>query len=205
VLAEQRLRHDVRQSLSAVMLLASIVDRQPLAGPVVHETLEQMRHEVDWMTRVLAPDAASTEGFVEVGEIVDLMWRGVATGRDTEMRLLRQADVWTWADPVALGRAVRNLVENAIRAAGDGVVEVRVCAANGRVSIEVHDSGPGFGLIRPQEQLGLITVRRFAATYDGRLHIDSSPLGGALVRLEMPRLSPITEAPRELVPHRTTA
>lgn len=204
-LAEQRLRHDVRQSLSAVMLLASIVERQPLAGPVVHETLEQMRHEVDWMSRVLAPASASTEGFVDVGEVVDQMWRGVATGRDTEMRLLRQADVWTWADPVALGRAVRNLVENAVRAAGDGVVEVRVCAANGRVSVEVHDSGPGFGLIRPQEQLGLITVRRFAAAYDGRLDIDSSPLGGALVRLELPRLTPITEVPRELVPQRTTA
>jgi signal transduction histidine kinase len=204
-LTEQRLRHDVRQSLSAVMLLAAIVDRQPLAGPVVHETLEQMRQEVDWMTRVLAPAEGSTEAFVDVGEAVDQMWRGVATGRDTEMRLLRQADVWTFTDPVALGRAVRNLIENAIRAAGDGVVEVRVCGCNGRVSIEVHDSGPGFGLIRPQEQLGLITVRRFAAAYDGRFHIDSSPLGGALVRLELPQLSPVTEVPRELVPERTTA
>lgn len=196
-LTEQRLRHDVRQSLSAVMLLAAIVERQPLAGPVVHETLEQMRHEVDWMSRVLAPSSGATEAFVDVGEVVDAMWRGVATGRDTVMRLVREADVWTWADPVGLGRAVRNLIENALRAAGDGIVEVRVTARHERVAVEVHDNGPGFGLIRPQEQLGLITVRRFAAAYDGRLDIGSSPLGGALVRLELPRTSP--------VPQRTTA
>lgn len=205
-LTEQRLRHDVRQSLSAVMLLASIVERQPLAGPVVQETLEQMRHEVDWIARVLAPASGPTEAFVDVGEVVNDMWRGVASGRDTVLRLVREADVWTWADPVALGRAVRNLIENAVRAAGDeGIVEVRVLGREGRVFVEVHDSGPGFGLIPPQEQLGLITVRRFAAAYDGRLDIDSSPLGGALVRLELPLFAPDAETRAELVPQRTTA
>jgi signal transduction histidine kinase len=204
-LTEQRLRHDVRQSLSAVMLLASIVERQPLAGPVVQETLEQMKHEVDWISRVLAPTAGPTEAFVDVGEVVDDMWRGVASGRDTVLRLVREADAWTWADPVALGRAVRNLLENAVRAAGDGVVEVRVCGHDGRVVVEVHDSGPGFGRIPPQEQLGMITVRRFAAEYDGRLDIDSSPLGGALVRLELPRFAPDAETRRELMSQQTTA
>jgi signal transduction histidine kinase len=204
-LAEQRLRHDVRQSLSAVMLLASIVERQPLAGPVVQETLEQMRHEVDWIARVLAPASGPTEAFVDVGEVVNDMWRGVASGRDTVLRLVREADAWTWADPVALGRAVRNLIENAVRAAGDGIVEVRVFSDERRVVVEVHDSGPGFGLIPPQEQLGLITVRRFAAAYDGRLDIDSSPLGGALVRLELPRFAPDAETRSELVSQRTTA
>lgn len=206
-LTEQRLRHDLRQSLSAVMMLAAVADRQPLAGPVIHETLEHMRHEVDWMAQVLTPEEDSTERLVDVGNVVDEIWRCVAGGRDTVMRLLRQADVWAWADPVGLGRAVRNLIENALRAAGDdGVVEVRVGGHRGRVTVEVHDSGPGFGLIPPQEQLGLITVRRFAAAYDGRLDIDTSPLGGALVRLDLPRLEPGATVPRQLVAaQRTTA
>jgi hypothetical protein len=50
----------------------------------------------------------------------------------------------------------------------------------------VGDSGPGFGRIPPQERLGLLTVRRFASEQHGRLLIEKSRLGGALMRLTLP-------------------
>lgn len=189
------------------MMLAAIVDRQPLDGPVIHGTLDQMQHEVDWMKQVVAgPEDESADLFVDVGEAVAAIWEMVAQASPCSMRFVRETGVWTWADPVALGRAVRNLVENAVRAAGHGTVEVRVATDGREVVVEVHDSGPGFGMIRPQEQLGLITVRRFAAVHDGRLDVETSPLGGALVRLVLPCTAPVTDVYAETYDkHRTTA
>lgn len=184
---EQRLRHDLRQSLSTVMMLAAIVDRQPLDGPEIRSSLEQMLHEVDWMKEVVACQACEDAALVDVGEAVAAVWEPEAAVRACSLRLVRESQVWAWTDPVALGRSVRNLLDNAIRAAGDeGEVEVRVTAGHGTVVIEVGDSGPGFGLIRPQERLGLLTVRRYASEQNGRLLIERSQLGGALMRLVLP-------------------
>ena len=184
---EQRLRHDLRQSLSTVMMLAAIVDRQPLDGPEIRSSLEQMLHEVDWMKEVVACQACDAEALVDVGEAVAAVWEPVAAVQSCSLRLVRESQVWAWTDPVALGRSVRNLLDNAIRAAGgEGEVEVRVAAGRGTVEIEVGDSGPGFGLIRPQERLGLLTVRRYASEQNGRLLIERSHLGGALMRLVLP-------------------
>jgi signal transduction histidine kinase len=154
--------------------------------------LEQMLNEVDWMRQAVTGSAAKDprDLLVDVGDTVGEIWDCVAHAQRCAMRFVRESGVWTWADPVELRRAVRNLVENAVRAAGDGVVEVRVSTDGHQVMVEVHDSGPGFGLIPPQEQLGLITVRRFASAHEGRLVIDTSPLGGALVRLELPAMAP---------------
>lgn len=191
-LTQQRMRHDVRQSLGTVMLLAAIMDRDPLGGRATRGALKQMQHEVEWMKQVVAGfDEDPADLMLDVGEAVGAIWGSVAQARRCTMRYVRESDLWAWADPVSLGRAVRNLVDNALRAAGGGVVEVRVSGDARWVAIEVHDSGPGLGLIRPQLQLGMITVRRFASAYDGRLVFDTSPLGGALVRLELPRVSPV--------------
>jgi signal transduction histidine kinase len=99
------------------------------------------------------------------------------------------------ADPVALRRAVLNMVSNACRAAGpDGVVVVRVRAA-GEVTIEVADSGPGFGA-GPSglASLGLGIVRRIATEHGGDLRIGRGTLGGASVQLSLPRLIVLDQA-----------
>jgi signal transduction histidine kinase len=93
------------------------------------------------------------------------------------------------ADPVALRRAVLNMVSNACRAAGPtGTVVLRVRTAS-EVTIEVADSGPGFGA-GPSglASLGLGIVRRIAAEHGGEVRIGQSTLGGASVQMELPRL-----------------
>lgn len=91
-------------------------------------------------------------------------------------------------DPVKLRRALDNVVENACRAAGaDGRVEVHVVGGDG-ARIEVHDSGEGFGGGPVGlASLGLGIVRRVVASHRGAVTIGTSPLGGACVRLELPR------------------
>jgi K+-sensing histidine kinase KdpD len=208
---ERRLRHDLRQSLSTVMMLASVVDHQPLDGPMIRDSLDQMLHEVGWMKKVISGHPADQGPvLVDVGEAVAAVWDSIALAQECQLRLVRESGLCAWSDPVGLGRAVRNLIENAVRAASDGsdppVVEVRVVTGRDTVDIEVGDSGPGFGRIPPQERLGLITVRRFASEQNGRLLVEKSHLGGALMRLVLPSANddggPMSD---ELVEQWTTA
>ncbi len=89
-------------------------------------------------------------------------------------------------DPSAVRRAVANLIENAVRAAGaDGLVRVRV-DADRWVDVVIEDDGPGFGAISPGSGLGLDIVRGIVEGCGGSLDLSESTLGGVQVRLRLP-------------------
>jgi len=186
---EQRLRHDLRQSLGAVMALVAIIERIPQMSPVALERLDQIQREADWMAKILATgdtERAQVQ-VVDIGDAVSESWAVVAAYAPCSVRLVRESAAHAIVDPVALRRSARNLIENAVRAAGPrGSVEVRVLAGGGGVLIEVADSGPGFGNVPAQQGLGLVTVRRFASRWGGSLTVGTSELGGALVTLTLP-------------------
>lgn len=102
--------------------------------------------------------------------------------------------------PMALGRAVRNLVENAMKFAPEGT-SVRVEVDGGQVT--VHDQGPGipeadrevvferFHRIEatrtlPGSGLGLAIVRQVAEAHGGSVAAAASPDGGAAVGFMVP-------------------
>lgn len=186
---EQRLRHDVRQSVSAVLYLAATVERDPLRGPEIAERLELMHHELDWIARTIRADD-EVEGHpctLDAGEVVSDTWAASRDGRRCAMRLVRDAVATVFADPDGLRRSVRNLIDNAVRAAGpDGHVEVRAGVDGEDVVVEVADDGPGFGQVPVQQGLGLVTVRRFAERWGGSLAVAESLIGGARVTLRLP-------------------
>lgn len=125
---------------------------------------------------------------VEVGAVAAELWESTVPGSRCSLRLVREGWGLARVDRSELRRSVRNLLDNALRAAGDGgQVELRVTASAGTVTVEVADSGPGFGRVPTQQGLGLLTVRRFAADSGGRLTTGGcARLGGALLRLELP-------------------
>ena len=111
-------------------------------------------------------------------------------------------------DPDMVARVVRNLVENARRHAGpEGTVTVSSVADGGRLRVDVDDDGPG---IAPDERervfdrfhrsdvararssggsgLGLAIARSIVEAHGGRIWAEGSPLGGARVVFELPRL-----------------
>lgn len=110
-------------------------------------------------------------------------------------------------DPRLLGRAVRNLVDNALRHA-TSVVSVTVHGDGAGATITVDDDGPGvpvderarvferFASIDDARRygggagLGLAIVAGVAAAHHGTAAVEESPSGGARFVLRLPRTPP---------------
>lgn len=113
------------------------------------------------------------------------------------------------ASPALMHQLVGNLVINAAQAAGDrGQIEVRVSAADGEATIEVHDSGPGvpperradlfraLATTKPDGNgLGLFSVKACASGLGGSVEVGDSPLGGALFRVRLPLAAAAVSTP----------
>ena len=121
------------------------------------------------------------------------------TGREIEVRVDRGGAVE--GRPEALARAVRNLVDNAVKFSEAGAVEVVVDGG----AVTVHDAGPGIpegdrrrvferfrrlesNLDRPGSGLGLAIVSQVAEAHGGTVSAGASPLGGAAVGFRIPEI-----------------
>ncbi len=106
------------------------------------------------------------------------------------------------ADSVSLREAVRNLLDNAVRyGPEDNQIDLRLVVKNDMLEIIVDDRGPGIAphLRRQALQrftrlsssvqgsgLGLAIVQSVAEAQGGSLLLETSPLGGLRVRLQLP-------------------
>ena len=121
------------------------------------------------------------------------------SGRDIAVRVERNVPVE--GRPEALARAVRNLVDNAVKFSADGPIEVVVDGG----ALTVHDAGAGvpeadrdriferFHRLeadrdRAGSGLGLAIVRQVAEAHGGTAWAAESPLGGAAVGLRIPEI-----------------
>ncbi|HEY7516279.1 MAG TPA: ATP-binding protein, partial [Vicinamibacteria bacterium] len=99
-----------------------------------------------------------------------------------------------------LERAVLNLLENALQAVGEkGTIDVRARAVDGRLEVEVEDSGPGlphevrerlfepfFSTKTGGSGLGLALVKKTAQDHGGGVRLDSTPGGRTRAVLWLP-------------------
>lgn len=186
------LRHDMAQALSAMSAVLGLIETDPLHAATVLSRLEQLRTQVEWMAAILE-DAMGDPLPCDVGEAVAEAWSAEGKHVLCSVRLRREHVAPARVDPVALRRALRNLLDNAIRAAGlHGRVDITVCQAGERIVVDVSDDGPGFGRIPTQSGLGLSEVRAFAQSAGGSVSVTESELGGTLIRLEIPALRVLT-------------
>jgi signal transduction histidine kinase len=107
-------------------------------------------------------------------------------------------------DRERLRQVLTNLIDNAVKYSPAGAeVEVDTFAHNGRIHIEVRDSGPGvaaenqalifekFGRVtgdhaKPGTGLGLFIARSIAEAHGGSLQVRSAPARGATFTLALP-------------------
>jgi signal transduction histidine kinase len=182
--------HDMRQPIATVGALAEAALTHPdLPG----EVAKRLRHILD-ETRLLAD---FTQRIVNTGMLAvpvkpaDLLADAVDEAALTYAGVLRvsvEPRSPLVADPVALRRALGNVLENATRAAGPhGVVLVALVGDERWTVFEVGDSGPGFGAASSGvASLGLTIADRLMRAHGGRIEFGRSELGGALVRLLLP-------------------
>lgn len=142
--------HDLRQPLHALRLNVNALLK---GGAKQRGDLDEVEKTFDYVQQLLSREleTASLESqeqdvsVVDIGEVLTSV--GEMLGPDAEaagvdLRIIPSSQQATIA-PLAVMRIVSNLVSNAIKYGGAGKVLVGVRRINGRVVIEVHDTGPG--------------------------------------------------------------
>jgi signal transduction histidine kinase len=195
----QQLGHDIRHELGTVMLLASLLADADDVGPDGRRRAGQLLEEARWLVALqnayqdsAADDDAAAPALEPIR--LDLCARdtvsALALSSATAIELCTST-VWAVADKLAFWRALRNIVGNAIRAAGPGGrVEVTVERSGDWAVAQVDDDGPGFGAAcSGVASMGLDIVFESVASCGGQLEIGRGGLGGCSVRLRLPASS----------------
>lgn len=194
--------HDLRTPLASLRIRAETVEPEE-EGRRMIATIEEMTAMLD-DTLALARSgrAVETARVVDLSALADtVVEEYVALGQPVEMA--ESERLTARIQPNLLRRAIRNLVENAIKYGGSAEVGVR--RAGKRIAIEVSDRGPGIAeaeLERVQEPfyrvepsrsretggsgLGLTLARAAASAHGGTLALENRPEGGLVARLLLP-------------------
>ncbi|HJR19708.1 MAG TPA: HAMP domain-containing sensor histidine kinase [Actinomycetota bacterium] len=186
----QEICHDLRQPAAAILALVSAAETQSDVPDHVRRRLEQIASEARHISTIVGQAAGEGMTFrpMDAGEAAGSVAESLRTSTSADVTVVADPDSTVVADGSALRRALINLLDNAIRAAGaNGTVTVRVGTHGDWVHIDVHDSGPGFGAGPVGiAGLGLGIVEWLAGSHGGDLVMLESDLGGTLARLRLP-------------------
>jgi len=208
--------HELRTPLQRILGLVETLGLDlPDEGRA--EIIAQARLEVDGMRRLIEDmimlvqlEGHRSDGSGEPTEMAEAvaacLRRHADAAAAASMPLSAQANrgLVVAVPPRLVEAVLDNLVENAIRHAGEGEsIEVRVRGLSGAVELVVHDTGgriPPDHLGRvferfhrvedarsgPGTGLGLAIVKHIAEEYGGRATAESSPTSGTTMRVVLP-------------------
>ncbi len=210
--------HDLRQPFQAMRLFYDLARRQN-ADPKLDPTLQGLGTALsagEDLLRALLEVSSLDSGVVQPA-IEDVDLAVLVDQLATEMRVLteskglrmvvRSRPVTVRSDPTLLKRALRNLVQNAIRYTEQGGVLIASRATPSGAAVTVCDSGVGiaaeniehifrdfYQLHNPERDrakglgLGLPVVRRMTAMLGHRIEVRSRPGCGSVftLRFDMP-------------------
>jgi signal transduction histidine kinase len=206
--------HDLRTPLAALRAgLEALVDG---VAPDPDRYLRSMQRQVEVLGALVddlfllsSIEAGRLEVTSEPLDLAELVTEAVesmvpaAAGRGIELVVDAPERVTVFGSAAAIGRVVRNLVDNALRHTPDGS-EVRVAVSNGAMAtVRVTDAGPGFtpefatraferfARAEPSRSrstggagLGLAIARGLVEAHGGRIWIEQAP--GGRVAFELP-------------------
>ena len=208
----RRVAHELKNPLTPIRMSASTLARSN--DPQVRDSAELILEEsarLDEMARTFSQLGKAPEGPmapVDVRELLEgLVARHASDAGPVDLVCAPNLPMVV-GHHEALGRAIRNLIVNAMEAVGSGAAEtagprprVRVSARafDERVEITVEDEGPGIPdelldriwlpdvtTRRRGTGLGLAIVRQTVAAHGGSVSAGNLPGGGAVFTLDLP-------------------
>ena len=192
--------HDMRQPVANTMALAAAALTEPALSAATRDRLERIIEQAEWLADMIhgclvaqhqeEPDEIENPGH-DLADIVHVVGEVMAAECLTwpgDVTLVAPAGpVWCMFHPALLRRAVSNVLDNAVRAAGPtGTVSVEIRRLGDAVVLAVEDDGPGFGEIPSGVGLGLSAVARNVIKYGGRIEYGRGVRGGTRVSLWLP-------------------
>ncbi|WP_247880964.1 sensor histidine kinase [Skermanella sp. TT6] len=219
--------HQIRTPLASLRLQAELAADEPDPDMVRRSVLRIHRNAVEasQLTSQLLShamvihrhEALEPESVDLAALLAQVVQRADAVSEQAEVSLAigqGAAEARVPGDPISLVEAFTNLVDNAVKYAGEGgPVEVRiVLQPDGGVRAEVADRGPGVpdaekqrvlqrfgrgnaGIGKVGSGLGLAIAKAVADAHGAELRLFDRPGGGLVVRLDFPRGSSL-ERPR---------
>jgi signal transduction histidine kinase len=209
--------HELRTPLAIMRARVDGLDSGPLRDALradlvnMTRTVNQVLDIAELESFVIAEDARADLHTVSGEAVAFMAPLAVDTGKAIALTGA-ETPVWVHGHSEALFRAVRNLIENALRhTPKDGAVEVEV---SGDGVVRVLDEGPGVpeaeretifrrfwrrDRSKPESRgLGLAIVARVAETHGGTVRVENRPDGGAMFVLSLrpaPAPPPLPESP----------
>jgi PAS domain S-box-containing protein len=213
--------HDLRQPVQSLVLLLALIERQVATNPKAVETVRMMKQALGGLNGLLTAilDISRLDAGVITPNIesVDLRamlerlsseYEAKAGDKGLELRVMPRP-LHALADASLLERALRNLIENALRYTPSGGVLIGLRRRGSRVRIDVVDTGIGVPEEKQQEifdefiqlnnpgrdlakglGLGLAIVARLAALLDARVEVSSRVGRGSRFSLSLPAAEP---------------
>jgi signal transduction histidine kinase len=182
--------HDIRQPAAAILALVAAAEAHPELPDEIRRRLEQIGSEARHISTIVGQAAGDGMTFrpLDAGDCAAKVVESVRVSSPGTITVVAEAGTTVVADASVLRRALGNLLDNAIRAAGPtGTVLVTVGTFGRWVQFDVSDSGPGFGSGPVGiAGLGLGIVEWLAGSHGGDLSLLESRLGGTLARLRIP-------------------
>ena len=212
-----RFAHEIRNPLSSLDIHVQLLEEDLAQAPatirekttdrleIIHGEIHRLETIVRHFLSLAGPSALDLQT-VAPGQLVRHVWtllRPEADSRAIELILDAPDGLPSIrADAGQLTQALLNLVINAIQAVdrtGHVQLRARGSAAEGSMTIEVQDSGPGipadkqsaifepFFSTKPEGTgLGLWIVQQIVIAHGGVVQVETPPAGGAIFRLVLP-------------------
>ena len=185
---EAEVLHDLRSPLSVIRVYTDLIQEAARRGELPNrEYLDNLEREIELAERLVGTPLASPEpspGPVELpapqnADLVEILgslataYRLAHGGRIRIEFIAERPQLPVAADPVALQRAFRNVLDNAIKYTPDaGEVRIRAGAAGSQAFVVVKDTGMGMS---PEE-----SARAFDYAFRGRGAVASGRRGKGL-------------------------
>jgi two-component system sensor histidine kinase BaeS len=209
--------HDLRSPLAA--LRAAVEAMEDGVTPEPRRYLQSMARDVDALTalvddlfllgRIESGELDLPRWTVDLAELADEAVEALAPVAEARGVMLvvdaAPGGAPVLGNPTALGRVIRNLLDNAIRHSPRGSCVDVVVSADGRPTVRVHDRGPGFpdrfgeraferfsradasrSRMTGGAGLGLAIASGLVAAHGGQIWIDEDADVGASVAFAVP-------------------